>query len=72
MDIVGAKHPFFEVAWRRYATVASCVIWTLFEWFIAHSPFWGVIAAGITGLAAYELILNYKPKPKDAENDAKP
>jgi hypothetical protein len=72
MDIIGAKHPFYEVAWRRYATVAACAVWALFEWLVAFSPFWGVLAVGVTALAAYELILTYKPNPKDAENDAKP
>ena len=72
MDIIGAKHPFFEVEWRRRATVTACAIWALFEWFIAFSPFWGVLSTGLTGMAAYELIYAYKPKPKDPENDAKP
>ena len=72
MDIIGAKHPFYEAAWRRYATVAACVIWAMFEWFAAHSPFWAVIASGIAALAAYELIIKYKPNSTDGENDAKP
>ncbi len=72
MDIIGAKHPFYEVTWRRHATVGMAAVWALFEWFIAFSPFWGVLATGVTALAAYELIYKYEPKPKDAENDAKP
>jgi hypothetical protein len=72
MDIIGAKHPFYEVAWRRYATVGICASWALFECLIARSPFWGVLAIGVTGLAAYELLINYKPQPKDMENDPKP
>jgi hypothetical protein len=72
MDIIGAKHPFYEVAWRRYATVGMAAVWALFEWFVAFSPFWGVLASGVTGLAAWELILNYKPKPKDGSNEPKP
>jgi hypothetical protein len=71
MDIIGAKHPFYEVAWRRYSTVAICASWAVFECLFARSPFWGVLAVGVTGLAAYELIYAYKPKPKDAEHDAK-
>jgi hypothetical protein len=72
MNIIGPEHPFYEVAWRRYATVAICVSWALFEWVLARSPFWGVLATGVAALAAYELILTYKPKPKDAENEPKP
>jgi hypothetical protein len=72
MDIIGAKHPFYDVTWRRYATVGVCAGWALFEWVVAFSPFWGVLATGVTGLAAYELIYAYKPKPKDADYEPKP
>ena len=71
MDIIGAKHPFFEVAWRRYATVGVSAFWAILEWSLG-SPFWGVLATGATGLAAYELIYAYKPKKTDGQNDAKP
>jgi hypothetical protein len=69
MDIIGAKHPFFEVAWRRYATVGVSAAWAVLEWALG-SPFWGVLASGATALAAYELIFTYKPKPKDGQSDA--
>jgi hypothetical protein len=72
MDIIGAKHPFYEVAWRRYATVWACFGWALFECLVARSPFWGVLAVGVTGMAAWELILNYKPKVKEPDHDPKP
>ena len=72
MDLIGAKHPFYEVAWRRYATVGMAASWALFEWFLAFSPFWGVLATGVTALAAYEPTSKYKQQPKDTGNDAKP
>ena len=71
MDLIGAKHPFYRVAWRRYATVAAAVVWALFEWIVASSPFWGMIATGVSALAGYELIYNYKPADTDGENNAK-
>ena len=71
MDIIGAKHPFFKVASRRYITVAVCAGWAVAEWALG-SPFWGVLATGVTGLAAYELIYTYKPNPADGQSDAKP
>jgi hypothetical protein len=71
MDIIGAKHPFFEVAWRRYATVAVSAVWAIVEWTLG-SPFWGVLSTGVTCLAAYELIYAYKPKITDGSGDAKP
>ena len=71
MDLIGAKHPFYRVAWRRYATVATAVLWALSEWFLASSPFWGLIATGVAVLAGYELIYSYKPVDTDGESNAK-
>ncbi len=71
MDIIGAKHPFFKPASRRYATVAVTAAWAGFEWMIGD-PFWSVLATGLTGLAAWQLILNYKAESTDGDSDAKP
>jgi hypothetical protein len=71
MDIIGANHPFFEVARRRYITVGVSAAWAVMEW-VVGSPFWGVLATGVTCLAAYQLIYTYKPKPKDGQSDVKP
>jgi hypothetical protein len=77
MDIIGASHPFFKPAIRRYVVVATCLIWAVVEWSIGD-PFWGIIATGIWGLAAYELLWTYDarhgnaPALKDSKPDAKP
>ncbi len=75
MNIIGAEHPFFEKPVRRYATVAVCLSWAIMEWVIGDA-FWGVLTTGLTGLAAWQLIIDYKPKPENAavksDSDAKP
>ena len=50
MDIIGASHPYFRPAIRRYAVVATCAIWAIVEWSFGD-PFWGIIATGVLGLA---------------------
>ncbi|MGL4488551.1 MAG: DUF3329 domain-containing protein [Rhizobiaceae bacterium] len=77
MDIIGASHPFFRPAVRRYSVVAVCLIWTAVEWTFGDA-FWGIISGGIFGLAAYELLWTYderhgaKTESKDVSPDAKP
>jgi hypothetical protein len=77
MDIIGASHPFFKPAIRRYVVVATCLFWTILEWSF-NQPFWGIISLGIFGLAAYELLWTYDEKhgnkstSKDTDPDAKP
>jgi hypothetical protein len=77
MNIIGAEHPFFRPAIRRYTAVGTCVIWTIIEWSYGD-PFWGVLSSGLAGLSAYELILTYDQKygsksvDKDKTPDAKP
>ena len=72
MDLIGAKHPFWTVAWRRYATVGSAAAWTVVEWSMAKEPFWAILFTGITALAAWELIIKYKPPVDEGKPDAKP
>ncbi|MGB8818094.1 MAG: DUF3329 domain-containing protein [Rhizobiaceae bacterium] len=72
MDIIGAKHPFFRIPWRRYATVGASAALTVMEWAIGNSPFWAILFTGVTCLAAWELILNYKQPIDKGETDAKP
>ena len=75
MNIIGAEHPFFEKPIRRYATVAVCVTWAIMEW-VYGDAFWGVLTTGLSGLAAWQLIIDYKPKPESAgktnDSSAKP
>lgn len=71
MNIIGPEHPFFEKPAARYITVAVCVSWAMVEWAVGDA-FWGVLTTGIAGLAAWQLIFNYKPQPKKSDTDAKP
>ena len=71
MDLIGAKHPFWKVAWRRYATVGSAAAWSVVEW-VYGDPFWGVLFTGIAGLAFYELIWKYTPPIDKGKPDADP
>jgi hypothetical protein len=40
------------------------------EW-VFGDPFWGVLTTGLAGLAAWQLIYDYKPKTKNGDSDAK-
>lgn len=75
LNIIGPEHPFFEKPLTRYLTVAVCVSWSVMEW-VFGDPFWGVLTTGLAGLAAWQLILDYKPKTVTAEkqndSNAKP
>lgn len=71
MNLIGAEHPFFRIAWRRYAVVAASALPAILEWTIGD-PFWAVLFTGMTGLAGWELILNYKTPVEKGETDAKP
>jgi hypothetical protein len=77
MDIIGASHPFFRPAIRRYVVVAICAIWSSTEWYFGDA-FWGIISSGLLALAAYDLLWTYdqkhgsEPVNRDAKSDAKP
>jgi hypothetical protein len=70
LNIIGPEHPFFEKPAARYGTVAVCASWAIMEWAFG-GPFWGVLTTGLTGLAAWQLIIDYKPKQKNGDSDAK-
>jgi hypothetical protein len=61
-------HPFYRPLWRRWLIVAVTTAWALFEWAVAQSPFWGLLATALAGYAAWVLIYTF---PSEAELDAK-
>jgi hypothetical protein len=71
LNIIGPEHPFFEKPAARYSTVAACAAWAVME-LVFGDPFWSVLTMGLTGLAAWQLIFDYKPKAKNGDTDAKP
>jgi hypothetical protein len=52
-------HPFYRPVWRRWLIVGSTVVWTLFEWFVARDPFWGMIATALAGYAGWVLLYTF-------------
>lgn len=70
MNLIGAEHPFFRVKWRRQATVAAAILLAVME-VAAGSPFWAVLFGGLAGLAAWELLITYKPPKEQGDPDAK-
>jgi hypothetical protein len=46
--------PFFLPMWRRVLAVAVPVLWAMFE-FAAGEALWGVIFAGLGGMAAWKF-----------------
>lgn len=69
------QHPFFRPLWRRVAVVAVCVIWSAVE-FVAGTPFWGTLLAGMAIYGAWTFLVTYKqedetPPPPSGETKAK-
>lgn len=52
------NHPFFLPVWRRYATVALCVVWLLAE-LNREATAWVILAAAITGWAIKGLLISF-------------
>lgn len=56
--LLDLDHPFFLPMWRRYATIAVCVVWATAEW-ATHSPFWATLATGTALYCIYALLWNF-------------
>jgi hypothetical protein len=58
---------FFRPIWRRYTVTTICLAWTLFEWLVVGSPFWGILTAATTIYCYYRLFLTFKlPEETDS------
>ncbi|WP_299614648.1 hypothetical protein [uncultured Tateyamaria sp.] len=53
--MLNLDHAFFAPAWRRYLTVAICVLWGLFE-LSTGAVIWGVIFLGLAALAQWQFM----------------
>ena len=60
---IDPAHPFYSVAWRRYAIVASCLIWAGVELYLG-SPLWAMLFGAAGGYAFWMLIFTFGKKPK--------
>ena len=65
MKAIDPDHPFFAVAWRRYAVVASCFVWSGVELFLG-SPLWAMLFGAAGAYSFWMLIFTFGKKPKDA------
>ena len=61
MKLLDVNHPFFIPPWRRYAIVAFCTGWALFEW-VTYSPFWAILTTGLAVYTFHALILTFDAK----------
>ena len=61
---IDPEHPFYAVAWRRYAIVASCFIWAGFELYLG-SPMWAMLFGAAGVYAFWMLIFTYRNRPKE-------
>lgn len=62
MTIIDPTHPFYAVAWRRYAIVASCLIWAGVELYLG-SPFWAMLFGAAGSYAFWVLIYTFNSAP---------
>jgi hypothetical protein len=62
------EHPFFRPLWRRIAIVVVCAAWAVLE-FATGGGFWGMIAIGFTGYAAWQFLYLYKPVDPAADSE---
>lgn len=53
--------PFYKPLWLRVVIVAFAGVWGMFE-FIAGSPFWGVIFAGMAVFAFHGFFIAFNPR----------
>ncbi|MFT4674701.1 MAG: hypothetical protein ACI9LY_004061 [Arenicella sp.] len=51
---------FFRPVWRRYAVTTVCLLWALFEWLIAGSPFWGMLTGAMAIYCYYRLFYTFE------------
>lgn len=56
--LIDPEHPFFRIAWRRWATATVPGLWALFE-FGNGNPFWGILFGAAAAYAFYVLILRW-------------
>ena len=56
MGFFELQHPFFRPVWRRWALIAFCFGWAIFE-FVIGSPFWGIIFAAFGAVAVWQFFL---------------
>jgi len=59
---------FFRPVWRRYAVTGVCLSWTLFEWLVVGSPFWGILTAAMTVYCYYRLFFTFKLPEREPED----
>lgn len=62
------NHPFFLPVWRRYATIASCALWMLFE-LVFGTPFWAVLAGALAAYTAWSFLLKFDEAAARARRD---
>jgi hypothetical protein len=62
------NHPFFLPVWRRYATIAACAAWAMFEW-TWGDPFWATLASGLAAYTFYSFTRNFNESIAIARRD---
>jgi len=53
---------WFRPLWLRVLVTGGCIVWSLFEWFVAHDQLWGLLTAGAAAYSVYNLFITF---PKD-------
>ncbi len=64
MKLIDPDHPFYAVVWRRYAIVATCVIWAGVELYLGSPP-WAMLFAAAGAYSFWVLIFTFGKSEKD-------
>jgi len=54
---------FFRPVSRRYGITIFLAIWSIFEWLVAGSPFWGILSGALAVYCYIRLIQNFPAEP---------
>ncbi|NLS15475.1 hypothetical protein HGP16_02750 [Rhizobium sp. P40RR-XXII] len=69
MQLIDPSHPLYKPLWVRILIVAVCFGWAAVETF-GSQPFWAMLSGALGVYSAWMLLLNFKPQPPAATNDA--
>ncbi|NCO87924.1 MAG: hypothetical protein GW886_14965 [Rhodobacterales bacterium] len=70
MKLFDVQHPFFIPLHRRVILTAALAAWSVFEFTISGSAFWGVLTGGIALICAHQFFIAFDPPlPEDRDKD---
>ncbi len=66
MNLLGLRHPFFNPAWRRVATVLAIFGWGVFEW-VMGNPGWAAGCAALGTVSGWTFFFDWQDVPREGK-----